>query len=126
MHTHATHYFRNRVQKQPRTPRHFSRPFTRAPSSKVGDVELRHRTPSPMPRPDTPRLSGVANAKSLPWQPKVRQKDLENFLDQSRQKFVGYSVEGDQETMAGLPNPIHEGGAYFISYDHTLSTICFY
>ena len=62
-----------------------------------------------MPRPDTPRLSGVVNAKSLPWQPKVRQKDLENFLDQSRQKFVGYSVQGDQETMAGLPNPIHEG-----------------
>jgi len=77
--------------------------------AEVGDVELRHRTPSPMPRPDTPRLSGVANAKSLPWQPKVRQKDLENFLDQSRQKFVGYSVQGDQETMAGLPNPIHEG-----------------
>ena len=65
-----------------------------------------------MPRPDTPRLSGVVNVKSLPWQPKVRTKDLETFLDQSRQKFVGYSVEGDQETMAGLPNPIHEGEAW--------------
>lgn len=77
--------------------------------AEVGDVELRRRTPSPMPRPDTPCLSGAPNSKSLPWQPKVRQKDLENFLDQSRQKFVGYSVQGDPDTLAGLPQPIHEG-----------------
>lgn len=45
----------------------------------------------------------------LPWAPKVRQKDIEQFLDVSRSKFLGYTLHGDQDSLAGLPQPIHEG-----------------
>lgn len=45
----------------------------------------------------------------LPWAPKVRQKDIEIFLDASRNKFIGYSLHDDLDTMAGLPQPIKEG-----------------
>ncbi|KAJ8046474.1 Striatin-interacting protein 1 [Holothuria leucospilota] len=54
--------------------------------------------------PDTPREPRV-----LPWTPKVREKELDNFLDHTRAKFVGYQVGSDRETLAGLPQPIHEG-----------------
>ncbi|XP_033106801.1 striatin-interacting protein 1 homolog [Anneissia japonica] len=55
------------------------------------------------PLPDTPR-----EPRSLPWSPKVRQRDVEMFLDHTRNKFVGFQVQSDSTTLAGLPNPIHE------------------
>lgn len=55
-----------------------------------------YESPPPIPR-------------SLPWQSKVRQKDIDMFLDNVRIKFVGYSLPGDRSTIAGLPQPIHEG-----------------
>lgn len=45
----------------------------------------------------------------LPWAPKVRQKDIDQFLYDSRNKFIGYSFAGDHNSLAGLPQPIHEG-----------------
>jgi len=39
----------------------------------------------------------------------VRQKDVDTFLDVARLKFVGYKLQGDRESLAGLPQPIHEG-----------------
>lgn len=45
----------------------------------------------------------------LPWTPKVRQKDVDTFLEVSRLKFVGYNLEGDRQSLAGLPQPILEG-----------------
>jgi len=42
-------------------------------------------------------------------QPKVRQKDVDVFLDNTRNKFVGFQLRGDSHTIAGLPGPIHEG-----------------
>lgn len=45
----------------------------------------------------------------LPWTPKVRQKDVDTFLEASRLKFVGYNLEGDRQSLAGLPQPILEG-----------------
>lgn len=45
----------------------------------------------------------------LPWAPKVRQKDIDQFLYDSRNKFIGYSFTGDHNSLAGLPHPIHEG-----------------
>lgn len=59
------------------------------------------RFDSPPPPPPLPR--------SLPWKSKVRQKDIDMFLDNVRIKFVGYSLPGDRQTIAGLPQPIHEG-----------------
>lgn len=38
-----------------------------------------------------------------------RQKDLEQFLDTTRMKFVGFQVKNDLASLAGLPQPIHEG-----------------
>ena len=58
----------------------------------------------------------------------MRQKDLDQFLDYTRLgkatafniervcnplfhriKFVGFTLENDRTTLAGLPQPIHEG-----------------
>ena len=47
-------------------------------------------------------------SRTLPWTPKVRQKDLDSFLDYTRMKFVGFTLKDDRTTLAGLPNPIHE------------------
>lgn len=60
----------------------------------------------PSPRPLTPVPS---TAKGLPWLPKVRQKDLDNFLETTRIKFVGFPLHNDRESLFGLPQPIHEG-----------------
>jgi hypothetical protein len=38
-----------------------------------------------------------------------RQKDLEQFLEHTRAKFVGFNVKNDTVCLAGLPQPIHEG-----------------
>jgi hypothetical protein len=46
---------------------------------------------------------------TLPWAPKVRTKDIYQFLDVSRRKFIGYSLPDNCETTAGLPKPICEG-----------------
>ncbi|XP_037087577.1 LOW QUALITY PROTEIN: striatin-interacting protein 1-like [Pollicipes pollicipes] len=35
---------------------------------------------------------------ALPWKPKVHQRDIEEYLTVSREKFVGYRVEDDLET----------------------------
>ncbi|XP_055999344.1 striatin-interacting protein 1 homolog isoform X3 [Ostrea edulis] len=61
--------------------------------------------PTP-PRPATPTIT---QQRTLPWKPKVRQKDLEQFLDSTRTKFVGFQVKNDLTSLAGLPQPIHEG-----------------
>lgn len=38
-----------------------------------------------------------------------RQKDLDMFLEHTRAKFVGFQVKNDNSSLAGLPQPIHEG-----------------
>lgn len=45
----------------------------------------------------------------LPWAPKVRQKDIDQFLDISRTKFIGYTLQDDHTTLAGFPHPIQGG-----------------
>lgn len=54
-------------------------------------------------QPETPQHP------TLPWKPKVRTKDIYQFLDVSRRKFIGYSLQDNIETTAGLPKPICEG-----------------
>lgn len=54
-------------------------------------------------------MSMFRNVTRLPWAPKVRQKDIDQFLDISRSKFIGYTLTDDHESLAGLPQPIHEG-----------------
>ena len=50
-----------------------------------------------------------SNETALPWTPKVRPKDLDQFLDTTRLKFVGFMLPNDRVSLAGLPQPIHEG-----------------
>ena len=54
-------------------------------------------------------LSEPVPPRSLPWTPKVHLKDLDSFLENTRMKFVGFTLKNDRTTLAGLPPPIHEG-----------------
>ncbi|KAG8192206.1 hypothetical protein JTE90_009966 [Oedothorax gibbosus] len=76
-------------------------------------VEDEYRPPTPRPSSPLPNsLSDNANIiqnKGLPWVPKVRTKEIDNFLDHTRMKFVGFQLQNDQTSVAGLPLPIHEG-----------------
>lgn len=56
-----------------------------------------------------PTFFQCISAIRLPWAPKVRQKDIDQFLYDSRNKFIGYPFAGDHDSLAGLPHPIHEG-----------------
>lgn len=51
----------------------------------------------------------TAAARRLPWTPKVRRCDVVSFIDNARRKFVGFSLEDDDATTAGLPPSIREG-----------------
>ncbi|XP_044285253.1 striatin-interacting protein 2 isoform X2 [Varanus komodoensis] len=55
-----------------------------------------------------PPVERVSFPKGLPWAPKVRQKDIEHFLEASRNKFIGFTLGQDTDTLVGLPHPIHE------------------
>ncbi|XP_065224067.1 striatin-interacting protein 1 homolog [Planococcus citri] len=55
------------------------------------------------------KAPSIPQHKGLPWVPKIRQKDLDVFLDHVRLKFVGFTLPDDKETLIGLPQPIHEG-----------------
>ncbi|XP_028305028.1 striatin-interacting protein 2 isoform X3 [Gouania willdenowi] len=64
--------------------------------------------PPPPPPPLRPPTERVNFPKGLPWAPKVREKDIEHFLETSRNKFIGFTLGSDTETLVGLPRPIHE------------------
>ncbi|KFP36213.1 Striatin-interacting protein 1, partial [Chlamydotis macqueenii] len=69
--------------------------------------------PPPIQQPPSDRITCP---KGLPWAPKVREKDIEMFLESSRSKFIGYTLgrgvpaapASDTNTVVGLPRPIHE------------------
>ncbi|KAL4640734.1 hypothetical protein GN956_G11605 [Arapaima gigas] len=64
--------------------------------------------PPPLPLPLFPPGERLSFPKGLPWAPKVREKDIEQFLETSRNKFIGFTLGSDTETLVGLPRPIHE------------------
>lgn len=57
-----------------------------------------------------------------------RTKDLEMFLEHTRAKFVGFQVKHDKESLAGLPQPIHEGVKVLkqVQYQYHLSSETFH
>lgn len=63
--------------------------------------------------PHQPSINNTVNElkalPKLPWTPKVREKDIETFLESSRSKFIGFTLQNDLITLAGLPQPIKEG-----------------
>lgn len=52
----------------------------------------------------------IQKERRLPWRPKVRRKDLEAFVEVTRDKFAGLrcTPHADVHSLAGLPLPIHE------------------
>uniref|UniRef100_UPI00358F4ADF striatin-interacting protein 1 isoform X2 n=1 Tax=Myxine glutinosa TaxID=7769 RepID=UPI00358F4ADF len=72
-----------------------------------GEVDLLERDEI-MPPVSSAMGEKLVFPKGLPWAPKVREKDIENFLEMSRSKFIGYQLGGDTDTIVGLPRPIHE------------------
>uniref|UniRef100_A0ABM5GLJ6 Striatin-interacting protein 2 isoform X1 n=1 Tax=Pogona vitticeps TaxID=103695 RepID=A0ABM5GLJ6_9SAUR len=78
-------------------------------NSLEGELDLLERVPAvqaiSVPSPPAERVSFP---KGLPWAPKVRQKDIEHFLETSRNKFIGFTLGQDTDTLVGLPRPIHE------------------
>ena len=76
------------------------------------------------PRPGTPPPIQEHIVRNLPWKPKVRSKDIETFLDNSRTKFVGFKLQDDTSSLAGLPHAIHEGARVLNKHIyHSLSEI---
>ncbi|XP_013846270.1 striatin-interacting protein 2 isoform X4 [Sus scrofa] len=75
-----------------------------------GELDLLEQDPLVPPPPSQAPLSAerVTFPKGLPWAPKVRQKDIEHFLEMSRNKFIGFTLGQDTDTLVGLPRPIHE------------------
>ncbi|XP_001372567.1 striatin-interacting protein 2 isoform X1 [Monodelphis domestica] len=74
-----------------------------------GELDLLERGPLVPPLlSQTPTTERVTFPKGLPWAPKVRQKDIEHFLEISRNKFIGFTLGQDTDTLVGLPRPIHE------------------
>merc|ERR1719283_461367 len=55
------------------------------------------------PRPQTPPATKQHQVRGLPWTPKVRQKDVDSFLDNTRVKFVGFKLNEDSSSLPGLP-----------------------
>ncbi|EDW79495.1 uncharacterized protein Dwil_GK20380 [Drosophila willistoni] len=88
----------------------YYRPFD-DPSSGTSSSSTATANPNNQPSHTQPptAVPPIQMTARLPWTPKVRQKDIDQFLDISRNKFIGYSLIGDHESLAGLPQPIHEG-----------------
>lgn len=72
----------------------------------AGDPTQQYNYENP---PSTSAPAPLPMLRGLPWKPKVRQKDIDQFLENSRMKFVGFNLKNDRESLAGLPQPIHEG-----------------
>lgn len=78
------------------------------PTNNGTEQEMNQQNSMTNPEEDTEAMN-LRQTNCLPWAPKVRQKDIYQFLDVSRNKFIGYSLPDDIETTAGLPQPICEG-----------------
>uniref|UniRef100_A0A914EH44 Uncharacterized protein n=1 Tax=Acrobeloides nanus TaxID=290746 RepID=A0A914EH44_9BILA len=62
----------------------------------------------------TPRATSPEPLSKLPWSSKVRESDVEAFLQSERQKFFGYKLpSGDSNTIFGLPPPVYQSVAAF-------------
>jgi len=96
-------------------PDEFNDETDTTPGSRDSGVESGFGRDSP--RPVSPPLECNQHVvRGLPWKPKVRQKDVESFLDNTRVKFVGFKLSEDNVSLAGLPPPIHEGARILSQY----------
>ncbi|VDK81481.1 unnamed protein product [Litomosoides sigmodontis] len=76
-----------------------SRPNPLMESSYTGDHTPVAVTPPPL---------DILFRTSLPWSSKVREEDIEAFLQYERMKFFNYRLPNDSTTVFGLPLPIQK------------------
>ncbi|KAF3859542.1 hypothetical protein F7725_021941 [Dissostichus mawsoni] len=62
--------------------------------------------PPPPPPPLRPPQRRSTYPKASPGP--LKEKDIEHFLETSRNKFIGFTLGNDTDTLVGLPRPIHE------------------
>ncbi|XP_028397933.1 striatin-interacting protein 1-like [Dendronephthya gigantea] len=101
----------DRVKRQSRLDAGLPEAFDEGITDKNGETSHSNMTSSENANDEIDDLDDnefKATRKPRP-RPKVRQKDIDLFLDATRSKFVGYQITGDDSTLAGLPHPIHEG-----------------
>ncbi|KAI6171698.1 Striatin-interacting protein 2 [Aphelenchoides besseyi] len=55
--------------------------------------------------PSTP-LAHSPIPSSLPWTSKVRESEIEQFIENERLKFYGYKLPGDGKSLFGFPPPV--------------------
>lgn len=85
--------------------RQFDDPMNGERNGEMQEAELNKQNSVSNAQPPEPEKH-----PTLPWAPKVRTKDIYQFMDISRRKFIGYSLPNENcETTAGLPKPICEG-----------------
>uniref|UniRef100_A0A915Q113 Far11/STRP C-terminal domain-containing protein n=1 Tax=Setaria digitata TaxID=48799 RepID=A0A915Q113_9BILA len=88
------------VKKEvPHTLNKWSRPNPLMRSSYGGDHTPIASTPPPM---------DILFRTSLPWNSKVREEDIETFLQCERMKFFDYRLPSDSTTVFGLPLPVQK------------------
>jgi len=57
-------------------------------------------------RGDLTPKAGSPRKPGLPWAPKVKENQIEQFLQQAREKYFGYQIPGDLTTTFCLPKPL--------------------
>jgi hypothetical protein len=77
---------------------------------------------TPINEPTHSQRPSWAASKGLPWTPKVRQEEIDRFIRQSREKFVGVVLPEDTATLVGLPKPIEE--SIQIMRKHVYVSLC--
>ena len=99
----------DKVKRQARVDAGLPESFDESALKENGDVAKTNGVSSDNGNDDLDDNEFKAVTRKPRPRPKVRQKDIDLFLDATRSKFVGYQITGDDSTLAGLPHPIHEG-----------------
>ncbi|KAM3718198.1 Striatin-interacting protein [Dirofilaria immitis] len=86
-------------EKIPQTTKKLSRPNPLMRNSYIGDHTPVAGTPPPI---------DILFRTSLPWNSKIREEDIEAFLQCERMKFFNYRLPNDSTTTFGLPLPIQK------------------
>jgi len=106
------------------TPAIFSKPKQTSPdeTTDVGKVAKKLVAMQLKQKQEVGKEFQVEVPTGLPWEPKVSDKDLNNFLSTVRNKFIGYTYNGDTETVSGLPKPTQESVEILKSHLYTSLT----
>ncbi|VDN86510.1 unnamed protein product, partial [Brugia pahangi] len=83
-------------------------PYMRSKLSRPNPLMRSSHTDDHTPVAGTPPPIDILFRTSLPWNSKVREEDIEAFLQCERMKFLHYRLPNDSTTVFGLPLPIQK------------------